>query len=93
MVTGVKAAFLATVCCSAAFGDTGFEQPSVPSGLQRLPSAVVEELRQDLHAKLRENLLVAMRVEIRQVVKVVKASPPAGRVDPDLELAVRGLRD
>lgn len=78
--------FLTSVCCTAAMADGG-PGASVRTALEGRSVAVIEELRQDLQANLRADLLVAMRLQMDEVAAVVKANTPPNEPLPEWELA------
>ena len=75
-----------SVCCTAAMADEG-QASSLWTGLEGRPVAVIEELRQDLQANLRADLLAAMRLQMGEVAAVVKANAPPNEPLPEWELA------
>lgn len=77
---------LTSVCCTAAMADEG-PGSSVRTALEDRPVAVIEELRQDLQANLRADLLAAMRLQMGEVAAVVRANAPPNEPLPEWELA------
>ena len=78
--------FLTAVCCTAAMADGG-PGASVRTALEGRPVVVIEELRQDLQANLRGDLLAAMRLQMGEVAAVVKANTSPNESLPEWELA------
>ena len=78
--------FLTSVCCTAAMANEG-PGASVRTALEGRPVPVIEELRQDLQANLRADLLAAMRLQMGEVAAVVKANTPPNEPLPEWELA------
>ncbi len=55
--------------------------------------AVIEELRRDLSMSLRDDVIAAMRVEMNQIVAVIRVNPPINGFEPEWELAAQVDQD
>ena len=86
LATGVIVGLVIGVCCTAAMADEG-QASSVWTGLEGRPVAVIEELRHDLQASLRTDLLAAMRLQMGEAAAVVKANTLPSELQPEWELA------
>ena len=92
-VTRLLVGLLAGTFGSLAAADEGPVARSVGSGVLSNQIAVIDELEMDLSRGLRDELIAALRVEMNQIVQVIRANPSIGDFNPEWELAAQVEQD
>jgi hypothetical protein len=92
-VTRLLVGLLAGTFGSLAAADEGPVARSVGSGVLSNQIAVIDELEMDLSRGLGDELIAALRVEMNQIVQVIRANPSIGDFNPEWELAAQVEQD
>jgi hypothetical protein len=92
-VTRLLMGLLASSFSTLAAADEGRGSRLVGSEFASNRVAIVDELRRDLAMSLRDQVIASMRVEMNQIVEVVRANGSRSDFEPEWEIAAQVEQD